>query len=373
MSKRVVGVTGSGGFVGGHLVRWLHSNDGVEIRECPRDAWADDAQLAKWVAGCDAVVHLAGMNRGEDAEIDRVNRGLIDLLLDAAAAANEPPRIVFASSTQRERDNPYGQSKAYGEQRVAEWAAASPAREAVSLVIPNVYGPGCKPFYNSVVATFCHQIAVGQTPAVVQDSRVEFVWVNELVEQIGEAVLGPESTEESVRVRGTAELSVTELLAKLEGFRDSDASDVVPDLTDALDASLYATYRYYLPPEAHTIRPTVHADDRGKLFEVIRLAGGGQVFYSSTKPGVVRGNHYHTRKIEWFCVLRGEAAIRMRRVDDDSVHEFRVSGEKPEFVSIPVLHTHQIENVGDDELLTMFWCNEIFEADDPDTFYEQVA
>ncbi|MEM9351992.1 MAG: NAD-dependent epimerase/dehydratase family protein [Planctomycetota bacterium] len=373
MSNQTVGVTGSGGFVGSHLVRRLRSLDGVDVRECPREAWADDSALADWVAGCDAVVHLAGMNRGEDGEIERVNRGLIDLLLDAASAAGDPPRVVFASSTQSERDNPYGRSKAYGERRVAEWAASASGRESASLVIPNVYGPGCKPFYNSVVATFCHQVAVGESPTVVQDSRIEFVWVNQLVEQISKAALGRDLSGGSVRVSGTAELSVTELLAKIEGFRDSDASDVVPDLNDALDASLYATYRYYLPPEAHAIRPTVHADDRGKLFEVIRLAGGGQVFYSTTKPGVVRGNHYHTRKIEWFCVLRGEAAIRMRRVDDDSVHEFRISGEKPEFVSIPVLHTHQIENVGDDELLTMFWCNEIFEAEDPDTFYEQVA
>ena len=372
MRGQTIGVTGADGFVGGHLTRRLRSLDGVEVFECPPELFSDPGGLVDWLARCDAVVHLAAMNRGDEEEIYATNCDLIDRLLEAAATLDGPPRIVFASSTQRQRDNAYGRSKAYGEQRIAQWAAGG-GRHGVSLVIPNVYGPGCKPFYNSVVATFCHQVALGQTPTVVQDNPVEFVWVNELVEQITEVALDPEPGHSPLRVEGTAVLTVSALLAKIQSFRASDASDVVPDLADPLDASLYATYRYYLPAEAHTIRPTVHSDDRGKLFEVIRLAGGGQVFYSTTKPGVVRGNHYHTRKIEWFCVLRGEAAIRLRRVGDDHVHEFRVSGDSPEFVSIPVLHTHQIENVGDDELLTVFWCNEIFAAEDPDTYFEKVA
>jgi UDP-2-acetamido-2,6-beta-L-arabino-hexul-4-ose reductase len=147
----------------------------------------------------------------------------------------------------------------------------------------------------------------------------------------------------------------------------------VPDLSDPLDAALYTTFLTYIDLDHHCHRPRVHRDDRGQLFEVLRMAGGGQIFFSTTKPGVIRGNHFHTRKIEWFCVLRGEAVIRVRRVGDERVREFRVSGDSPQFISIPALHTHQIENIGDDELLTMFWCNEIFQPADPDTFYENVA
>jgi UDP-2-acetamido-2,6-beta-L-arabino-hexul-4-ose reductase len=237
-----------------------------------------------------------------------------------------------------------------------------------------VFGPGCKPFYNSVVATFCHQLARGDEPRLLNDSEVEFIWVNDLVNRIIEQLSIPDEGAREVRLAGSARMLVSELLAKLRGFRDSHAQhDTVPDISDPLDASLYATYLSHLELEQHIHRPQVHRDNRGHLFEIIRMAGGGQVFFSTTKPGVIRGNHFHTRKIEWFCVLQGEAAIRLRKVGDTEVHEFRVSGDAPQFVSIPVLYTHQIENVGTEELLTMFWCNEIFVPEDADTYFEKVA
>jgi UDP-2-acetamido-2,6-beta-L-arabino-hexul-4-ose reductase len=176
------------------------------------------------------------------------------------------------------------------------------------------------------------------------------------------------------RIPGSANMRVSKLLELLTSLcRSFFESNIVPDLGDPLAASLYSTFLYYVSPDDHRHRPTVHTDERGGLYEVIKLAKGGQVFFSTTRPGVVRGNHYHTRKIEWFCVVRGEALIRLRRVDSDQVHEFRVSGEHPEFISIPVLHTHSIENVGQQELLTMFWCNEIFDGQDTDTIYAKVA
>jgi UDP-2-acetamido-2,6-beta-L-arabino-hexul-4-ose reductase len=178
----------------------------------------------------------------------------------------------------------------------------------------------------------------------------------------------------TVAVERTVSLRVSELLDKLQRFRKSRFDEgVMPDLTDRFDATLYATLESYFDLDRHAWQPAVHADDRGRLFEIVKLAGGGQVFFSTTRPGVVRGNHYHTRKIEWFCVVEGEAAIRLRRVGTDDVREFRVSGRQPHFVSIPVWYVHQIENTGEGDLLTMFWTNEIFNADDPDTYYEKVA
>lgn len=373
-SERVVGVTGPRGFVAGHLIRTLKVQPGVRVLPCPRETLEDSDELAKFLAQCDTVVHLAGMNRGDDSEIFATNVRLIDRLLQAAEEVNHPLQIVFASSTQRDRDNSYGRSKKYGEMQIASWASRGVNRQAINLIIPNVFGPGCKPFYNSVVATFCHQITHGDQPKIVNDSEIEFIWVNDLVKRIREQLFVEGVGFREVRLCGSTKLMVSELLGKLEHFRDSHSKhDTVPDITNPLDASLYATYLSHLELEQHVHRPQVHRDERGYLFEIIRMAGGGQVFFSTTKPGVIRGNHFHTRKIEWFCVLKGEAAIRLRKVDDTEVHEFRVSGDSPQFVSIPVLHTHQIENVGDEDLLTMFWCNEIFVPEDADTYFEKVA
>jgi UDP-2-acetamido-2,6-beta-L-arabino-hexul-4-ose reductase len=369
----VVGVTGPCGFVAGHLIRTLKASADFKVVPCPRDTFENPEDLAKFVAGCDVIVHLAGVNRGEDSEVYDRNIDLAERLIEAAEGINRELKILFASSTQRSRDNAYGKAKLCAEGLFIDWAQQGANRQVVNLVIPNVFGPGCKPFYNSVVATFCHQLAHGVEPRIDVDAEIEFLWINDLVRAICSQIHSL-STEQTVFLAGTAKLRVTELLAKLQGFQAShDVHNMVPDITDPLDAALYATYLFYLELDQHLHRPTVHRDERGYLFEVIRMASGGQVFFSTTKPGVIRGNHFHTRKIEWFCVLKGEAVIRLRKVDDTEVHEFRVSGDSPQFVSIPVLHTHQIENEGDEDLLTMFWCNEIFVAEDADTYFEKVA
>ncbi len=372
MSNKIIGVTGPSGFVAAHLIRALLNQPDLQVLACPRDSWEDERLLGDFVAECDVIVHLAGMNRGSEEDVYVTNVALIDKLVSAADLVGTPLHIVFASSTQRDRDEGYGRSKKYGEVQLDAWAARSTNRVATSLVIPNVYGPGCRPFHNSVVATFCHQLAQGEEPHVDQDNVVEFIWINDLVERIIASLTLREKG--SVRLAGIAKLRISDLLAKLQYFRTSHAQqDTVPNISAPLDASLYATYLSYLDLQQHCHRPQVHSDERGKLFEVIRMAGGGQVFFSATKPGVIRGNHFHTRKIEWFCVLEGEAIIRLRKVDDTEVHEFRVSGTSPQFISIPVLHTHQIENVGERDLLTMFWCNEIFVPEDSDTYFQKVA
>ena len=247
-------------------------------------------------------------------------------------------------------------------------------------MIPNVYGPGCRPFYNSVVATFCHELAQGKEPTIIEDHEIEFIWINDLIDILHEAIehpphkQGPVDNVQNIRVIGTALLSVSQLLAKLRSFRASHVvGNMVPDISNPLSANLYATYMSYVSLDEHCYRPEVHRDQRGHLYEIIRMANAGQVFFSATNPGVTRGNHFHTRKIEWFCVLKGEAMIRLRKLGESEVHEFRVSGNEPQFISIPVLHTHQIENVGEDDLLTMFWASEIFTPRDADTYFEKVA
>ncbi len=374
MSNQVIGITGPNGFIAGHIARRLRSEAGLEVELCPRDAFADEDRLAEFIDRCDTVIHLAGVNRGTDEEISEINRSLTEKLVSAAQQCTHDLHLVYTSSTQRELDNVYGQMKRDCEQLLLDWSDESKGQVATLLVIPNVYGAGCKPFYNSVVATFCHQLAQGEFPEVLEDKTIDFVWVNDLVDEILQLVRQRPAASGLLAVPTTARISISDLLEKLKSFRQCHfEQDLVPDLTDRFETSLYSTFESYLNLEDHSHRPQVHTDDRGKLYEVLRIANAGQVFFSTTKPGVIRGNHFHTRKIEWFCVLQGEAAIRLRHVESSEVREFRVSGDSPQFISIPVLYTHQIENVGQDNLLTMFWCNEVFKPEDADTYFEKVA
>jgi UDP-2-acetamido-2,6-beta-L-arabino-hexul-4-ose reductase len=378
-NTRAIGITGPNGFIASHLARRLSGasaeskGSAARVVGCSRQEFETTNALKNFVTQCDTIVHLAGMNRGDETTLYETNVALIDRLIDALVASNRRPHFIFASSTQRDRPTAYGRSKKKCEELLRRWAQKHCA-DLTFLVIPNVYGPGCRPFYNSVVATFCHQLAHGQRPVVIDDQPIEFVWVNDLVDAIVDAIDNRRAGVKEARIAGTAHLTVSQLLARLQAIHHSYfEANVVPDLSDPLDARLYTTFLSHIDLDDHRHRPRVHSDARGKLFEILRMAGGGQIFFSITRPGVIRGNHFHCRKVEWFCVLRGEAMIRLRPVGGTQIREFRVSGESPEFISIPALHTHQIENIGDDDLLTMFWCNEIFQQADPDTFFEQVA
>lgn len=371
--QMTVGVTGPRGFIAGHLLRQLGTDATLRVLPCSRETLSQPAELKAFVAQCRTIVHLAGMNRGNEQEIYDTNVELVERLVAAMLDAGRTPHVVFASSTQRDRSTAYGRSKKVGETRLREWANESGAPLTI-VVIPHVFGPGCRPYYNSVVATFCHQLSHDQQPVLIDDQQLALVWISDLVDAIGDLIRARRPGVQEARVAESARPTVSELLAKLQAMCDSyfDAN-IVPNLADPFDANLYTTFLSHVELEDHRHLPRLHTDARGQLFEIMRLAGGGQIFFSTTKPGVIRGNHFHSRKVEWFCVVRGQAAIRIRRVGDTKVREFRVSGEKPEFISIPALHTHQIENVGSEDLLTMFWCNEIFEPGDPDTFQEKVA
>jgi UDP-2-acetamido-2,6-beta-L-arabino-hexul-4-ose reductase len=368
-----VGVTGPRGFIAEHLMRQLGTDAGIRVIPCPRESWSQPDALREFVAKCNTIVHLAGANRGNEREVYDTNVDLAGRLIESMTAAGKAPHVVLASSTQRERNTAYGRSKKECESRLRQWADESGARLTI-VVIPHVFGPGCRPYYNSVVATFCHQLAHDQQPVVIDDQPLALVWINDLVDAICELVRARRPGVQEARVTESARLTVSELLSRLQSISEGYfETNVVPNLADPFEASLYTTFLSHVELDDHCHRPRMHSDARGQLFEIMRLAGGGQIFFSTTKPGVIRGNHFHSRKVEWFCVVRGEAVIRIRRVGDSKVREFRVSGDNPEFISVPALHTHQIENVGSDDLLTMFWCNEIFAADDPDTFQEKVA
>ena len=370
---KVIGVTGPRGFIAGYLVRRLMCDEDTQVPVADRVVFADPTELDDFVARCDVICHVAGVNRGDERSIHDGNTSLARDLVAAIKRTGARGHILFASSTQRGQDNAYGRSKKEAEECLCA-AGAELGFPVTLLVIPNVYGPGCKPFYNSVVATFCHQLAEGKTPTVVHDNEVRFLHVNDVVDQFVEAIESPPSGVTVKTLEPAATMTVSELLETLTGFQRAFFRDgIVPDQADALHAGLYSTFLSYVDLDDHRHRPQIRQDERGILFEIIKLANGGQVFFSTTKPGVIRGDHFHTRKFEWFCVLKGKAVIRLRHVQSQEIREFPVSGDQPEFISIPALYTHHIENVGDEDLLTMFWCNEIFSVDDPDTFREKVA
>ena len=259
--------------------------------------------------------------------------------------------MVFSSSTHIYKDTLYGRSKRECSELLSKWAARSGARFA-NMILPHVFGEGQRPFYNSTVATFCHQLAVSEEPKVLQDAMLELVHAQQVAGKIHAIV--KEGTVGDVAVSGE-KMTVSDLLARLKAVSALYKDAIIPDLREGVGARLFNTYRSYLFPAGCPITPPVHSDPRGSLYEAVKSVNGGQAFFSTTRPGITRGNHYHLRKFERFCVIQGEAVIRLRKLFSKQVHEFRVSGDRPQFVDMPTLHTHDITNTGSGDLITAFW------------------
>lgn len=363
-----IAITGASGFIGLHT-RWEVARSGVGVVvSIDRDTMSDPATLQDALRDVDVVVHLAGLNRGDPTALEVVNIGLAQRLADALDHGRQT-RIVFASSTQRHRDNPYGRAKRKAEQVLA----GAEHIEDVVAEITNVFGPGSRPFYNSVVATFCHQLTRGEEVTIHEDAQLELLWVGDLARQLvelatsedppGHVVPGPH--------HGTTVLELADELSRLRDVHFERRW--VPDTPSPLSHHLYGTLVTYAEPQRHEHRPQHHSDDRGGLFEAVQYQSTeGQAFVSTSAPHVVRGDHYHTRKHEKFCVLAGEAVIRLRWMGGDEVVEFPVDGSSPAVVDMPWFWAHHIENVGDTELITLFWASELFDPDDADTWIEPV-
>jgi len=363
-----VGITGIHGMIGFHLRGFLHGQKGVEVFGAGRSTFASQAALDEFLSGLDAVVHLAGMNRGDDAEIEKTNIELASALVAACQRSRRRPHILFASSTHVMRDTAYARSKREATRIFSEWAAREQA-VFTNLILPHVFGEGGKPFYNSVVSTFCHQLANGDVPVIVNDGDLELAHSQQVAEKISALMREPVAGD--VRVTGVP-MRVSELLIRLRGFDQLYRGLVMPDVREQIDLYLFNTFRSYLFPGHYPVSLQLHQDARGDLFEAVKSLNGGQCFISTTKPGITRGNHYHTRKIERFLVLGGKGLIRIRKLFSDEVAEFEVTGDRPQYVDMPTLHTHNITNIGESDMTTLFWSHEIFDPVNPDTFPEPV-
>ncbi len=372
-----VGITGQAGFIGTHLYNSLKlfPSEFTAVPFTDELFMAQD-KLDDFVAGCDTIVHLAAMNRhGDPQVIFDTNVALVQALIGSLERTGSRAHVLFSSSTQEVRGNPYGLSKQKGREMLHQWAARN-GGGFTGLIIPNVFGPFGNPYYNSVIATFSHQLARNETPRIDVDAELRLIFVEELVRVILGRIRGYRNGEIDVAcpVAETSRITVSAILELLNGFRDQYiGSGIIPAFGSSFERDLFNTFRCYIDPGHHfPVKYTLHTDNRGSFVELLKLNGGGQVSFSTTKPGITRGNHFHTRKIERFSVIKGEALIQLRRIGTERVLDFRLSGEQPAYVDMPVWHTHNITNTGHEDLYTVFWINEFYNPDDPDTFFEPV-
>ncbi|KAF0207820.1 MAG: NAD-dependent epimerase/dehydratase family protein [Actinomycetota bacterium] len=368
-------VTGAAGFIGKNLVERLKGSGCPEVSEVfefTRDS--DMHMLERYCAESDFVFHLAGVNRPSDpAEFMEGNADLTTHLLSTLRQSNVCP-VVLASSTQAAFDNPYGQSKKIAEDIVIGYAQDTGA-SAFIYRLPGVFGKWCRPNYNSVVATFCYNTARGIPVRIDHPTtRLALVYIDDVVDEFVRALRG-----EATQIEGglyavpvVHEAILGDTAGLLDEFKESREKLTVPDMGDAFTKKLYATYLSYLPTDAFSYPLEMRSDERGSFTEIIRTPDRGQFSVNISRPGIVKGNHWHNTKNEKFVVVDGEGVIRFRKVGEDAVIEYFVSGEKIEVVDIPPGYTHNIENLGDTDMVTFMWSNECFDPDNPDTFWLEV-
>lgn len=369
-------ITGAGGFVGKNLSAQLKNLGYTALDLYDMDTPPD--KLREYTARAGFIYHLAGVNRPKDpVEFYSGNQGTTEELLQLLEEAGNNCPVLLCSSVQAELDNDYGKSKRQAEELLFAHEQKTGA-PALVYRLPGLFGKWCRPNYNSVVATFCHNAAHG-LPLTVRDPAYAFTiaYIDDVVEDFIKALQAGAVRDMSIpgycHLTCAYETTLGFLAKTIESFPESRTTLQVADLGDELTKKLYSTYLSYLPPEGgFKYALHMHSDARGSFTEFLRTPDRGQISVSITHPGIARGNHWHHTKNEKFLVVQGRGVIRFRKLGEKAVYEYFVSGEKLEVVDIPVGYTHNIENLGDSDLITLMWANEPFDAQRPDTFYEEV-
>ncbi|WP_445781358.1 UDP-2-acetamido-2,6-beta-L-arabino-hexul-4-ose reductase [Shewanella sp.] len=369
-------ITGANGFIGKNLLVRLSELPNMAVSTFVRGD--DAAKLPELVAQADAVVHLAGENRpADEAAFAQVNAGLTQAMCDAlrteAALTGRKLPLVLASSTQAERDNPYGRSKL-----AAEEAVQALTQEVGNLVavfrLPGVFGKWCKPNYNSVVATFCHNLARG-LPIEINDpaANVQLVYVDDVVSAFVNALQTQQNGLRFAQVLPQYNITLGELAEQINAFGTCRGAELkIERVGSGLSRALYATYVSYLPNERFIYDVPQYSDARGVFVEMLKTQDSGQFSYFTARPGVMRGGHYHHTKTEKFLVIKGKALFRFRHLLTNELVEFCTSGVRPQVVDTIPGWTHDITNVGEDEMVVMLWANENFDRQKPDTVASKV-
>jgi UDP-2-acetamido-2,6-beta-L-arabino-hexul-4-ose reductase len=365
-------VTGANGFVGKNLCVLLKQHSDVCLHEY--DLGNTEEELEQALAAADIIFHLAGVNRPDTIEeFHSGNAGFTSDILRILETLKRTPKIILSSSIQAELENPYGVSKREAEDELRRFCEQTGAIGVVYR-LKNLFGKWCRPNYNSVTATFCHNIA-HDLPVQISEPkrRLELTYIDDVIA----AFVGELPSTGGPGCRFAAPLpsytiSLEDLAETIRSFRDSRSSLQVPNFDDAFTRYLYGTYLTYLDDDAFAYDLDQKTDNRGTLAEFVKSPPAGQIFVSNTKPGITRGNHYHHTKTEKFLVLAGKGIIRFRKIDSSKVLEYPVSGSDFRVVDIPPGYTHSIENVGETEMVTLFWSSEIFDATHTDTCFEPV-
>ena len=376
-------VTGAKGFIGKNLVAWLKNikegkdktfsvNTDLNIIEYDIDT--DPDLLDEYCRTTDFVFNLAGVNRPKDqGEFMSGNFGFASTLLDTLKKHGNRCPVMLSSSIQATLDNPYGRSKMAGEDLFFDYAKETGAKVLVYR-FPNVFGKWCRPNYNSAIATFCHNIA-RDLPITVHDRSVimNLAYIDDVVTELINALAGNENRKgQFCEVPIVYTITLGEIVDLIYSFKASRDKRSIPNMADEFTKKLYATYLSYLPTDQFSYPLKMNIDERGSFTEIIRTPDRGQFSINIIKPGITKGNHWHNTKNEKFLVVSGSGVIRFRRIDSNEVIEYYVSGDKLEVLDIPTGYTHNIENLGDTDLITFMWANECFNPNIPDTFYEEV-
>lgn len=372
-------VTGAGGFVGKNVICHLRQNGYDDIAAYDLDT--PENVLEDAVKDCGFVLHFAGVNRPQnEGEFMEGNFGFTTKLLSMLKAAGNKAPILITSSIQAALDNPYGRSKKASEDYMFEYSRETGAKVLVYR-LPNVFGKWSRPNYNSAIATFCHNVARG-LPIKVNDPSVNMhvVYIDDVAAEILRALKGEETRgaggeigAEFCMVPVTHRATLGEIAGMIKSFKTSRETLEVPYMErGSLSSKLYSTYLSFLPEGGFSYPLKMNVDERGSFTEFLRTPERGQVSVNVAKPGITKGNHWHHSKNEKFLVVKGRAVIRFRKVGSEEIEEYFVSGDRLEVVDIPTGYTHNIENIGEDDLVTVMWANESFDPANPDTYFEKV-
>jgi UDP-2-acetamido-2,6-beta-L-arabino-hexul-4-ose reductase len=369
--KKVL-VTGAAGFVGKNLVAALMRRD--DVRLILFDVETDPAVFGTGLDESDIIYHLAGVNRPKDeSEFVTGNTGLTEQMLARLSVLGRPPTFVLSSSAQALLDNPYGKSKKAAEDAVLKFNDKTGAPVCIYR-FPGVFGKWSRPNYNTVVATFCHNLARGLDIIVNDPNReMELVYIDDVVAAFLRHLDGPpDPSRQRYSVGRTFQVTLGELADRIRRLHAIRETLTVPDLSDDLMKCLHATYLSFLPEDGFGYPVKLNTDNRGWLFELIKSEHFGQIFVSKTLSGITRGNHYHDTKVEKYCVIQGQGVIRFRLIDSDRILEYPVDDRAIKVVDIPPGYTHSIENTGEGEMICLFWANQIFAPERPDTYFDPV-
>lgn len=378
-------VTGSKGFIAKNLISTLYNirerreqsfqlDNDITIFEYNRDT--DDELLNLYCKNADFVFHLAGVNRpNKEEEFYEGNRDLTAKILTILKNYHKKCPFMLASSTQAGLNNPYGISKRASEALVFQYQEETGARVYVYR-FPNVFGKWCRPNYNSVVATFCYNITRNM-PININDenAKLTMVYIDDLVKEMLQALQGRVTIDKDgyCYIPEFYLVSLGEIVQLLYAFKNSRNTQMIPDMTEgSFSKKLYATYLSYLPTDQFSYPLKMNVDNRGSFTEIVKSEDRGQISINISKPGIIKGEHWHHTKNEKFVVVSGKGLIRFRKIDSDEIIDYHVSGKKLEVVDIPVGYTHNIINEGDTDLITLMWCNECFDEKKPDTYHLNV-